>query len=196
MYQINKVCIDILLLLILSVSSISAQVVTTSNGYPVIDLSALNPLGAVLSSAEAENRRTTMNLQKPSNSEILGATLSASGENGTWNAKMSIKYQVMQNNLGPIIDWTSAWKACSSYNSEDGRTGQWRLPTQRELQMIWILYPQLLGTKGFTGFFANRYWTSTEVSETKAWFVGFGIGDSSSSSKSDLSGFVRCVRDL
>ena len=45
----------------MSAGSMSALVVTTPSGSPVIDLSALNPSGAVLSSAEADSRRTLIN---------------------------------------------------------------------------------------------------------------------------------------
>ena len=195
MYRINKVCIDLLLLLILSVSSLSAQVVTTTSNYPVIDLSALDPLGAVLSSAEAASRRTLMNQQTPSNTAYLAVGSTVSGHNGTWNAKMSIKYQVMRANLGSTTDWTSAWNACKAYSGEGGAAGTWRLPTQRELQMIWILHPQLIGKGSFTAFDASYYWSSTETNATYAWNVNFSNGYVGTFSKTDAYR-VRCVRDL
>ena len=97
MRYVDKICKLFLLLVLFSVD-LSAQTATTVSGYPVIDLSALNPLGAVLSSAEASTRRTQMNQQTPSNTTFLGVGESVSGHNGTWNAKMSIKFQVMRAN--------------------------------------------------------------------------------------------------
>lgn len=194
MYRINKVCIDLLLLLILFAGSISAQVVTTPSGYPVIDLSTLSPLGVVLSSAEAASRRTTMNQQTPSTTSYLVGS-SVSGHNGSWNAKMSIKYQVMRANLRVGVNWVSAWNACKSYNGEGGGAGTWRLPTQREYQMIWILHPQLIGKGGFTSFSANFYWSATERTATIAWYMGFHNGDMSFIDKTGTHS-VRCVRDL
>lgn len=190
MYRINNLSIS-LLLLILSFSSISAQeVIITENGYPVIDLSALDPLGAVLSSLAASERRTLMNNMEPSKTDYL--EVGSSECNGIWNARMSTKYQVMQADLGSKTDWVSAWNACSSYNKEDGSVGQWRLPTQRELQMIWILHPLLIAEGKFN---ANRYWSATEGSETAAWFVTFSDGLVGTLSKENLY-YVRCVRDL
>lgn len=197
MCRIKKVCIDLILLLILSTSLISGQVVTVPSSYPVIDLSALEPLGVVLSSNAAAIRCTTMNQQKPSNSEILGATLSDSGENGTWNAKMSIKYQVMRaNHTVGATHWAAAWSACNSYKEEDGKAGTWRLPTQRELQMIWILHPQLIGKGGFTAFTAGIYWSATEYNATNVWYMSFIHGLVDHYRTKERLGHVRCVRDL
>lgn len=197
MYRINKVCIDLLLLLILFAGSISAQVVTTTpSGYPVIDLSALSPLeDVVLSSAEAASRRTRMNQQTPSNTAYLAVGSSVSGHNGSWNTRMSIKYQVMRANLRVGVNWVSAWNACKSYNGEGGGVGTWRLPTQREYQMIWILHPQLIGKGGFTPFSATFYWSATERTPTIAWYAGFHNGDMSFVDKTGTHN-VRCVRDL
>lgn len=195
MRYVDKICKLFLLLVLFSVD-LSAQTATTVSGYPVIDLSALNPLGAVLSSAEALTRRTQMNQQTPSNTAYLDIGYSVSGENGTWNAKMSIKYQVMRANLGSTTDWSSAWNACKSYSGDGGGVGIWRLPTQRELQMIWILHPQLIGKGNFTAFTANYYWTATEWTTTAACSVSFSNGYMGGNTKTSTSYYVRCVRDL
>lgn len=195
MCYLGKICKFFLLLVLFSVD-LSAQTATTVSGYPVIDLSALNPLGAVLSSAEAVTRRTTMYQQTPSNTATLAVGTSVSGHTGTWNAKMSIKYQVMRvNHTVGATDWTSAWNACKSYNGEGGGAGIWRLPTQRELQMIWILHPQLIGKGGFSAFSASTYWSSTEGNATDAWYLTFSNGYVTWPSKTG-SYYVRCIRDL
>ena len=196
MRYIDKICKLFLLLVLFSVD-LSAQTATTVNGYPVIDLSALNPLGAVLSSAEASTRRTQMNQQTPSNTAYLGVGSSVSGHNGTWNAKMSIKFQVMRaNHTVGTTDWTTAYNQCKSYNGEGGGAGQWRLPTQRELSMIWILHPQLIGKGGFTAFNAGNYWSATESNATNAWIVYFYNGIVYNYFNKTNSYYVRCVRDL
>lgn len=195
MRYVDKICKLFLLLVLFSVD-LSAQTATTVSGYPVIDLSALNPLGAVLSSAEASTRRTQMNQQTPSNTTFLGVGESVSGHNGTWNAKMSIKFQVMRaNHTVGTTDWTTAYNQCKSYNGEGGGAGQWRLPTQRELMMIWILHPQLIGKGSFTAFDANYYWSATEYNATSAWIVTFYNGYVNNYNKTN-SYYVRCVRDL
>lgn len=195
MRYVDKICKLFLLLVLFSVD-LSAQTATTVSGYPVIDLSALNPLGAVLSSAEASTRRTQMNQQTPSNTTFLGVGESVSGHNGTWNAKMSIKFQVMRaNHTVGTTDWTTAYNQCKSYNGEGGGAGQWRLPTQRELMMIWILHPQLIGKGSFTAFDANFYWSASEYNATTAWGVLFVNGSVYNYGKTGSS-YVRCVRDL
>lgn len=195
MRYVVKICKFFLLLVLFNVD-LSAQTVTTVSGYPVIDLSALNPLGAVFSSADASTRRTQMNQQTPSNTAYLGVGSSVSDHNGTWNAKMSIKFQVMRaNHTVGTTDWATAYNQCKSYNGEGGAAGQWRLPTQRELMMIWILHPQLIGKGGFTAFVASYYWSATEGNATNAWYVSFGSGYVNIYNKT-VTYRVRCVRDL
>lgn len=134
-----------------------------------------------------------MNEQTPSNGAYLqpaGSTVSC--ERGTWNRKMSIKYQVMRANLG-TYDWTSAWNACKAYSGEGGAAGTWRLPTQRELMMILIYHPQLIEKGGFTAFNTQQYWSATEYTTSgNAWNVYFGnTGYIGKNNKFR----VRCVRD-
>lgn len=183
------------LLLVLFSFNLSAQTVTTISGYPVIDLSALSPLGAVLSSSEASARRTQMNQQTPSNTNYLGVGYSVSGHNGTWNAKMSVKFQVMCTNTTQQPDWATAYNECKNYDGEGGSAGQWRLPTQGELMIILILHPQLIGKGSFTALSPNTYWSSSENDRSRANCIGFH--NASSSSYDKVSSFMtRCVRDL
>ena len=191
MRYVDKIC-NLFLLLVLFSGDLSAQTATTVSGYPVIDLSALNPLGVLLSSSEAATRRTEMNAQTPSNTQ----SLAIADENGAWNAKMSIKYQVMRtDHTVGTTDWANAYIQCKNYNGDGGSAGQWRLPTQRELTMIWILHPQLIGKGSFTAFTATNYWSSSEDTATDAWYVSFSNGTVSWPAKTSVYK-VRCVRDL
>lgn len=195
MRYVDKIC-KFFLLLVLFSFNLSAQTVTTPSGYPVIDLTALKPLGAVLSSTEASARRNQMNQQEPSNTTFLGDDSSFSGHNGTWNAKMSIKFQVMlTNRTVETVDWMTAYNLCKSYSGESGDAKQWRLPTQRELSMIWILHPLLIEKTGFTAFNASTYWSSSEDTVALVWVVNFGSGIVVNYDKNS-TGWVRCVCDL
>ncbi|WP_455638331.1 Lcl C-terminal domain-containing protein [Parabacteroides sp.] len=182
-------------MLVLFSVDLSAQIATTVSGYPVIDLNALSPLKAVLSSTEASAKRTEMNNSTPSNAELLAKELSVSGENGTWNAKMSGKFQVMSTDLVKSY-WATAYRLCKEYNGEGGGAGQWRLPTQRELYMIWVLHPQLIGKGGFVEFTTARYWSATEMDTSNAWIVNFHSGSMYTISKGSTQEVVRCIRDL
>lgn len=184
------------LLLVLFSVNLSAQTVINDIGYPVIDLSALTPLEAVLSSADAIARRQLMNEQTPSNLGSLKVGVSVSGGNGTWNAKMSVKFQVMRadHTVGPT-DWATAYNQCKSYDEEGGGISQWRLPTQRELLMIWILHPQLVNVDGFTAFSAVFYWSVTE-GDREVWNVPFDSGGVSHDGDKGYPCSFRCVRDI
>ncbi|SEG19792.1 Lcl domain-containing protein [Parabacteroides chinchillae] len=176
---------------------------TTINGYPVIDLSALNPLGCLLSLSEANSRREAMHACTPGNTEYLSVGQAVSNHAGTWNAKMSTRYQLMRDKLtnssgGTSMTWADAWNACKAYSGEGGTAGQWRLPTQRELQMIWVLHPQLVGKGGFIAT-NNSFWTATEGSDGKAgnaWAVNLYYGTTNRSIPKTSNYSVRCVRDI
>ena len=196
MHSVVKLCMFFLLIVLLSFN-LSSQTVTTVMGYPVIDLSALEPLGAVLSSSEASARRTEMNNQTPSNDKFLSVGVAVSGENGTWNAKMSRRYQVMGSdaNSGSSLNWVAAYTFCKDYASEGGKKGEWRLPTQNEFYMIFVLHSQLKSSSNFSAFSAFTYWSATESSAPYAWYVNFSSGSMNTSTKTN-SNKVRCVRDL
>jgi hypothetical protein len=100
------------------------------------------------------------------------------------------------------MSWVAAFNGCinSDYDS-----GGWRLPTQRELQMMWIfkeaLNPALseLSPSG-TGaaLLSASYRGATEHGATTAWHVNFGTGFMNNDilyNKSN-STRVRCVREV
>ncbi len=193
-----------LLLLGTSITILQAQTVTTvtlgGNQYPVVDLTELTRLGGVLTKKECDVRRTTMYGIDPTTDKMIS---SSNSHSGMWNKKMSSKFQIMKNDYvsgsTKIFTWVNAWNGCKAYTgASDGggsQAGQWRLPTQKELKMILILYPQLLEQGGMTAFDADVYWSATEYSGADAWYVAFNLGVVRSLSKT-LSINVRCVRDL
>lgn len=195
MCYLNKLCIGFFSLTLFS-SFLSAQQISTTTGYPVIDLSALNPLGAVLSYSDAVARKNSMYTNTPANDALLSVGINVSGHNGTWNEKMSSKFQVMRaNHSVGSTDWATAWNSCKSYNGEGGTAGSWRLPTQREIDMIWVLHPQLIGKASFSAFIAGDNWSSTEYNATQAWYVRFSDSYPDYSTKT-TGRYVRCVRDI
>lgn len=195
MCYLNKLCIGFFSLTLFS-SFLSAQQISTTTGYPVIDLSALNPLGAVLSYSDAVARKNSMYTNTPANDVLLSVGINVSGHNGTWNEKMSSKFQVMRaNHSVGSTDWATAWNSCKSYNGEGGTAGSWRLPTQREIDMIWVLHPQLIGKASFSAFIAGDNWSSTEYNATQAWYVRFSDSYPDYSTKT-TGRYVRCVRDI
>lgn len=201
MYRIKKVCINLLLLLILPISSLSAQKVievTIDNvKYPAIDLSDLKPLGAVLSYEEAVARRDEMYKLTPSDNALSSNdNLLERNTVGRYTTKMSQKYQVMRANLGTTYTWAAAWKACQKYADEGGAAGTWRLPNLRELKMIWILYPQLIGKGNFIAFNSFYYHSSTESYSSMNCYVNFDNGLTRELTKGSYNINVRCIRDI
>lgn len=126
----------------------------------------------------------------------MSATGVDASNNGNLNANFAVATQ----------------SGCGSYGAAgkpgEGRT--WRLPTQRELQLMWmfrqpigLIYPL---TKDGSGNVTSepmeasseqkRYWASTEKDAGNAWFFDFKQGAPACfwQSKSTL-GYGRCVSD-
>lgn len=102
----------------------------------------------------------------------------------------------VDNSIG--IHWKNAIDLCVGLNY-NGSTG-WRLPTQRELMLIWVLYNDLkaVDAGSFTPFSTNDYyWCSTELGTRDSWSVSFVNGHMSrTASKTIDNSGVRCVRDI
>ena len=101
-------------------------------------------------------------------------------------------------------DFTStANTGCRWYGTAGapGAGRKWRVPTQRELQLMWMFREPIgliykdkpMEESGKM----KRYWTSTEKGTDQAWFFDFtpGIPYCDTQLKSTANGMVRCVSD-
>ena len=116
----------------------------------------------------------------PNTSNIQG------DENSIVNMQLYMRLRVAKSDLNSnaMVPW--ALNLCSTYNETDIGSpypalavGEWRLPTQRELQAIWILQNEIKNLcPSFNLLSDNYYWSATDVSTaptTSAWTV-FGSG--------------------
>lgn len=119
---------------------------------------------------------------------------------------------VAPNNNGNVnADFTSGTSAdsgCRHYGVKgqpgEGRT--WRLPTQRELQLMWMfrepigyIYPQGANAQPMEDSGTKKYWASTEHGASEAWYFDFKKGYPACNwqLKSGQAGtaYGRCVSD-
>ena len=92
------------------------------------------------------------------------------------------------------MDWNSAKTACDELILNG--YSDWYLPSQEELNKVYILYRIKVG-----GLDGNEYWSSTEYSETNAWYQNFEYrywGESEFDFKrfKKSEACVRCVRNF
>lgn len=91
-----------------------------------------------------------------------------------------------------ILGWDIENEPQNSFLILDG--GGWRLPTRRELMLMWVLMPELNKVNGFTPLFSS-YNSATQSSVSNHYYVAMTNGAMHNTSKA--SGFgVRCIRDL
>lgn len=127
------------------------------------------------------------------------------GENndqgGSINATVFRKLEVAIHDLtgngtigsaGGTFRWADAFNYCRSIG-----TG-WRMPTQRELMLMYIFSPALdyifTNTVGGTAFDSAYYWSATENITTYSWNVNFTLGSWIPYAKGTYCK-VRCVKE-
>lgn len=108
------------------------------------------------------------------------------------------------NNNNPDFT-TPANTGCRLYGTgasgTPGAGRKWRVPTQRELQLMWMFRDPIgLIYKEKPMEEPNRkkrYWASTEKGANQAWFFDFekGMPYCDTQTKSTVNGMVRCVSD-
>ena len=123
------------------------------------------------------------------NASSLGAN---NDHNGSINATLYYKLEIAPSDYSAGSDWVTAYNGCKGATI-NGTTG-WRLPTQRELMLIY-LFKDYIGELG-SAFGASNYWSATEGSAPASWYVGFSLGNACNYAKANTSLRARCTRDL
>jgi hypothetical protein len=168
-------------------STTAPTMISGTGGYPVIDFTKGMPQG----SWDSQSKGTGIGNEKESNNKTLFHKLRVA----------------TKDTCSSGSDWSNALAACAAY-TESGTAG-WRLPTQRELQAIWILQNEIKSiVSAFSLLSDNYYWSATESSTswinniyTNAWMVyggknaPGGAGNTPHSLKASDTPVVRCVRE-
>ncbi len=84
---------------------------------------------------------------------------------------------------------------CNQYSQTGYPAGTWRVPTQREMIIIYLLRKELTAVNSFNTTAYVEYWTSTIFDGSNVWCVDFGLG--LSYNRATTSNYLlRCVTDL
>lgn len=93
----------------------------------------------------------------------------------------------------------NASTGCNAYheNADLSDQGQWRLPTKRELMLMWIYKSALEKISGFTPFIYNSttfYWSCSERAGNSAHSINFfnGLSDTN---PTKLTARIRCIKE-
>lgn len=100
------------------------------------------------------------------------------------------------NNLDPDGNFDPPFSdGCKSYSTTEFPDG-WRLPTQREMMLMWLFREGINAIYSIAQLTAERYWSATENATNKAWFLDFNATVPQSGFESKESSYrYRCVRD-
>ena len=167
----------------LMVTGSYAQKVVMEGGRGIIDSSALRNSTKVKKARDTDGTDTTLGTNDATN---IGSKVS--------NETVYYKFEVSKiDNMG-AAPWHQMIGQCRDLSTNG--TG-WRMPTQRELLLMYIMRRELQAQPGFTAFFDNTiYWSATEETDQTAGTVSFRRGGPSVSFKGNGAGRLRCVRDL
>ena len=119
--------------------------------------------------------------------------------------------------LNPLVTWAAAcgWTSaanassasgvlaapatgCQAYSELGAPAGTWRVPTQREMMIIYLVRKELvLNLTGFIDFLLDgtQYWSSSTNAAGEAWAMDFATGVMYNRSKT-ATYRVRCIRDI
>jgi hypothetical protein len=192
-------------------AGLSAQRVCIEDGKVILDLTEATgmPAGAItdVSKTVMFNDLITQ-YGAPSSTSVLWRSENQTDRdiNATVFQKLEVAPEdmdrkgVMRGQKGILqMDWPTAFNGCIN-SKYDG--GGWRLPTQRELQMMWIFndalkeafaHPNVNGSN----FLSDNYRSATETNDKFAWNVNFGEGGYTNSGIHKMIVLpVRCVREV
>lgn len=100
------------------------------------------------------------------------------------------RFEVAAADLPEQMAWADALTGCAGYTQAGTSAGDWRVPTQRELMLIWVMLP----STGLSFNSDSYYWSST-IESQYAWVLSFLAG-TTDQYKKILPAYVRCVRDF
>lgn len=105
----------------------------------------------------------------------------------------SRKFEVASKSAG-ISTWKNAQINCRQYSQASDDAGTWRLPTVRELGLIYNKIDYLTAVSDIGN---GYYWAATEAASDSdnAWELRLDTGSRTKYSK-DANNSVRCIRDL
>lgn len=122
------------------------------------------------------------------------STMPVHTEKDTENA-VSARFEVASADLSGLMAWETAQSGCASYSQSGASAGNWRLPTQRELMLIWVMH--MRGELTGLSFIDGQYWSNTTYSTRtdSFWVIRLGTGEVKTLNYTK-KGYARCVRDF
>lgn len=178
-----------------------------SDGMPE---SAIWPLGMKLRAKDEDGGSTIRHTESKGNSDGTIENIAVNdkvpyrfiiapadgSDNLTWTEAMGLKQNSASGNLNPGGEPMNPAKGCAAYETPEFPKGSWRLPTQREMMLMWLFRTGINATYTNGQLTQSDYWTATEANGLDAWFMS--VSDTNPQMVTGLknaSKKYRCVRD-
>ena len=197
----KKILFIILIAILMIPTGVMAQMVYVNSGKVIMDVRGGEGVGLPAAVVTSTKKYQGAAYDNPSVTSTLPSNLIA----GTNTTNVSV-YELLEiaprdmsstgslvaaGSVGDDMNWVDAYTRCRNltYNG----TG-WRLPTQRELMLLFIFKPAVDFLSG-TAFAAATYWHGNEINAGFNLPINFTNGFTPSSAKT-VSHKARCVREL
>jgi hypothetical protein len=193
----KKLFLIVMIAGLLAPAGVMAQKVYKDGSKVILDLTvaAGMPAGVVTSTPKYEDFTPSASAPGTNN-----------GFDGSINATVYQKLEVAPHDLtgngtigssagGTFFTWVNAFNYCKNV-THDGEG--WRLPTQRELQLMWIFKPALdsiLADVGGTALKTAYYWAATEYNSAGSVTISFSSGYAGNAPNTSNCS-ARCVREV
>lgn len=142
------------------------------------------------------SQNSTINNALPPRFEVAKTDAQLNGSSGgytmTW--AQASGWTTASDNSGSAGVVASPATGCNAYTETSGDLGTWRVPTQREMYIIFFMRKEL-GADSFTGLGAANYWTSSQIASNLGWYGVRGNSTLGFGGKTTIMN-VRCIRDL
>ena len=180
-------------------AGLMAQKVYKDAGRIILDMTVA--AGMPADAVTSVSKRTAYASFTP-NASVLGTVDGVNNDQGhPINATVFQKLEIApydMNTSGEMtgsgtltMPWANAFNNCRSSTHAGGN---WRIPTQREVQMMWIFRQ---GIEDFGSVFSsNNYWSAAEANANSAWAIDFTLGVMNSTVSKTYNYRVRCVREV
>lgn len=112
--------------------------------------------------------------------------------NNSGSNTVAVKFEIASTGSNEDLKVDKILDFCQTYDTPTGSVGQWRIPTIRELKLIYDKKNELTVVESFSG----PYWSATTspIMSNRKWSVNFDTGEVNDEYRSSSSVF--CIRDI
>jgi len=177
------------------VGLMAQKVYKDSQGRVILDMTETGEGIGMPAAAVTNTSKTALYASfTPSNTTMGTISGSSNNQGNAINVAVYEKLEIATQDEASGLSWDVAFNTCKSLTG-----GGWRLPTQRELMLIYVMKPAIESFPGMTAFHNTPlcfYYSATEAVGTTIFALLMPEGAMLTTNKASVAGRARCVREV